>query len=452
MASHRYLPALFVAAALCLPLALPVAGRAEDTPVVPPMVGMPLAKNPLEVTGVIVDKTAENAVVAREEAVADARRLAFRKLAEANMSAEAATDLAMPDDQTLSALVQDFEIKRERLSSTRYVGDFTVRFRDGVRQFIPVPTAYEEATAEHNAFEEAHAGTDAVMANAADMPAGHVRLTAPVVILPYLQNIAGQMILWGEPNPWREVWQSQPPRAKGLVADSDVAKAEGKVVVPLGDIADISAGPDTAIWSGNYAALDKMRENYGVQTVVVAVANRSGAQMRVDLYDYTGDSLVRRGRVQPIIDAGMDDRAAFALAARDTLREILTAPMSVTSATAPQNVTLESISRDLTGGATARMPAPVVPQPAAAPVVVSGRGVQIQAGMHFDDFMTWMETQKRLSDIVPPVSVNIQTISRDQARFTLGFQGDMTVLNNLLAERGLRLTQMGGDYQLSLVQ
>lgn len=435
---------------------MPVDARAQtvSAPAQTAAVAPAAAANPLMVTGVIIDKTAENAVVAREEAMADARRAAFRKLAQAHMSAQEAMDLALPDDATLGALVQDLEIKRERLSSTRYVGDFTVRFSEAVRQFIPVPVAGRDTTHDYFPGEGQQGAT-----LQAPVPAGHVRLTAPVVILPYLQNIAGQMVLWGDPNPWREVWQSEPPRASAVVPEGEAAKADGKVIVPLGDISDISAGPDTAVWAGNYGALDKMRENYGVQTVVVAVANRSGAQMRVDLYDYTGDSLVRRGRVQPVIDPAMNDHAAFAVAARDTLREILTAPMSVSAAVnAPREVTLESISRDLTGSVVTTAPvvagSPVAsaPQPVAAPVIVSGRGMQVQAGMRFDDFMTWMETQKRLADIVPPVRVNIQTISRDQARFTLGFDGEMNVLNALLAERGLRLTQSGADYQLSLVQ
>lgn len=451
----RYpLSLLLTATALCAVLAATGAQAQTATPMAAataPTVAAPAA-NPLMVTGVIIDKTAENAVVAREEAMADARRAAFRKLAQAHMPEQAAADLPLPDDATLGALVQDLEIKRERLSATRYVGDFTVRFSEAVRQFIPVAAARDTSNDYFPGADQPHPTAQA------PVPAGHVRLSAPVVILPYLQNIAGQMILWGEPNPWREVWQTQPPRATAVVPAGEVAKAEGKVIVPLGDIADISAGPDTALWAGNYAALDKMRENYGVQTVVVAVANRSGGEMRVDLYDYAGDSLVRRGRIQPVVDATLDERAAFAVAARDTLREILTAPMSVSVEGAPREVTLESISRDLTGGA---LPTTVVsgtttvqsaPAPVPAPVIVSGRGMQVQAGMRFDDFMTWMETQKRLADIVPPVRVNIQTISRDQARFTLGFDGDMNVLNALLAERGMRLTQAGADYQLSLVQ
>ena len=456
--SCRPMPLLFSAAALCAVL-LTTGAQAQTTPPLatptPAVAAKPAVANPLMVTGVIIDKTAENAVVAREEAMADARRAAFRKLAQAHMPAQEAADLALPDDATLGVLVQDLEIKRERLSATRYVGDFTVRFSEGVRQFIPVAAARDTSN-------DYFPGADqpAAMAQAA-IPAGHVRLTAPVVILPYLQNIAGQMVLWGEPNPWREVWQSQPPRAQAVVPAGEAAKADGKVIVPLGDISDISAGSDASVWTGNYAALDKLRENYGVQTVVVAVANRSGGEMRVDLYDYAGDSLVRRGRIQPVVDAALDERAAFAVAARDTLREILTAPMSVTTVGAPRDVSVESISRDLTGGTlpttvvsgtTTTTTTTVAPQAVPAPVIVSGRGMQVQAGMRFGDFMTWMETQKRLADIVPPVRVNIQTISRDQARFTLGFDGDMNVLNALLAERGMRLTQTGADYQLSLVQ
>lgn len=457
---HRTFPLLFSAAALCVamtgaPAVAQTAPALQQAPTAASMPATPAKSqvaNPLMVSGVIIDKTAENAVIAREEAMADARRAAFRKLAQAHMPAQAAADLPLPDDATLGALVQDLEIKRERLSATRYVGDFTVRFSEAVRRFIPVASRDTSGDYFPEAVQQQTDGAQQVVA------AGHVRLTAPVVILPYLQNIAGQMILWGEPNPWRDVWQNQPPRAQAVLPASEVAKAEGKVIVPLGDISDISAGPDTALWSGQYAALDKLRENYGVHTVIVAVANRSGGEVRVDLYDYAGDSLVRRGRIQPVIDPGLDERAAFAVAARDTLREILTAPMGGSAAGVPSAVTLESISRDLTGGAQA---APVigdttvVPSPYAAPVPagVSARGMQVQAGMRFGDFMTWMETQKRLADIVPPVRVNIQTISRDQARFTIGFDGDMNVLNALLAERGMRLTQTGGsDYQLTLVQ
>ncbi len=451
MLRARLLLASSVVTGCAVMLFAPAATQAQvaTTTAAAPAVAAPAVVNPLMVSGVIIDKTAANAVVAREEAMVDARRAAFRKLAQAHMSEQAAADLALPDDATLGALVQDLEIKRERLSATRYVGDFTVRFSEAVRQFIPVAAAARDTSGDY------FPGADQQITPAViDVPAGHVRLTRPVVILPYLQNIAGQMVLWGEPNPWRAVWQNSPPRVSDVVPPSETAKAEGKVIVPLGDISDISAGADSAVWSGNYAALDKMRENYSVDTVVVAVANRSGAQMRVDLYDYNGSSLVRRGRVEPVIDPAMDDRAAFGVAARDALREILTAPPSAPAvAQAGGAVTLESISRDLTGGAQAMPASPyTAPAIAPAPVVVSGRGTQVQAGMRFDDFMTWMETQKRLADIVPPVSVNIQTISRDQARFTLGFDGDMTVLNALLAERGLRLTQSGADYQLSLVQ
>lgn len=451
--------AVHVPAALAQEILQPPAAQATPpvtqnaTPAVAPAAA---AANPLMVTGVIIDKTAANAVLAREEAMSDARRAAFRKLAQRHLSAEAAADLPMPDDDTLGALVQDMEIKRERLSATRYVGDFTVRFSESVRQFIPVAVPEPEVAAVDSAADDM-----AATGIAAAVAPGDVRLTAPVLVLPYVQNMAGQMVLWGEPNAWRKVWQTDPPRARGLVPEDQVAKAEGKVIVPLGDISDISAGADSAVWSGNYAALDKLRENYGVRTVMLAVANRSGAQMRVDLYDYSGDSLVRRAQLQPIIDPALDEHAAFAMAAREALRAILTAPPSVSSAMTAagfavnaqtREEALASISRDLTAGAA---PAVVQPQPVVVPPVAGmpARGTQVQAGMRFADFTTWMETQRRLASIVPSVRVNIQTISRDQARFTLGFDGDMQVLHALLAERGMQLTQTAGtDYQLVLTQ
>lgn len=412
------------------------------------------------VPSVIVDKTAANAVVAREEAMNDARRAAFRKLAERYMTPQAAMDLPLPDDKTLATLVQDLEIKRERLSSTRYVGDFTVRFRDGVRQYIPVTTVPNEMPGDALALDPSgEAISPALGAMAQTASGGRVLLTSPVLLLPYLQDISGQMILWGEPNPWRQLWQNRPPKAATVVGAAESKAAEGKVIVPLGDISDISAGPDGGVWSGDYSAIEKLRAHYNVDSVIVAVANRSGMQMTVDLYSYQSGGLTRRGQLRPVLDPALDDAAAYGVAADMVLRDILTTQPLAGARGAQADDVVAAVSQDLTGGAGVAPMQPgytvSVASPVAPPVVPmhAGPGARIPAAMQFADFMTWMETQKRLADIVPQVRVDIQSISRNHARFTLGFDGDVNTLTAVLAEKGLRLSQAGAaDYQLSLVQ
>lgn len=395
--------------------------------------------DPLTVTSVIIDKTAANAVVAREEALVDARRAAFRKLAEKNMSATEAADLAMPDDAMLATLVQDLEIKRERLSATRYVGDFTVRFRDGVKRFIPLRLAADES------------GADDTLSSSQTMAASggavSIALSEPVLLLPYLENMSGQSVLWQDPNAWRQAWQARPPKASAPVkaaAQAQGVSLEGKVLVPLGDIADVSAGPDSAVWSGDYSALEKMRENYGVSEIILAVANRSGPVMRVTLYSYRNGALSKRGHIAPLLEEGIDEETAYDRAAAATLTAVLTGGGAPANGQNPEDV-VSNVSASLTGAA-----------PAATPIAtpVTGSGTRLETTMIFDSFMTWMETQKRLSQTIPRVQVDIQTISKNSARFTLGFEGSAAALTTLLAEKGLQLQPAGqsaGVYQLVLL-
>lgn len=86
------------------------------------------------VEGVEVDVTAANAVKAREEALKQAQVKAFEQLALNTMGEEGMSAYTMPDADTVMALVQDFEVTNEQLSSRRYKGIFTVRFRPALAQ------------------------------------------------------------------------------------------------------------------------------------------------------------------------------------------------------------------------------------------------------------------------------------------------------------------------------
>ena len=79
--------------------------------------------NPLVQRGVPAEATAENAVAAREQAHANARRIAFQRMTEA-MGAHAGT----PSDAQLERMVAALIVETERTSSTRYIGRLTVQF------------------------------------------------------------------------------------------------------------------------------------------------------------------------------------------------------------------------------------------------------------------------------------------------------------------------------------
>ena len=93
------------------------------------LAGGPAYANSYTVEGVTVDAVAANAVKAREKALAEAQVKAFGQLAAQTLTPEELATYTMPDADTIMALVQDFEITNEQLSTKRYKGTFTVRFR-----------------------------------------------------------------------------------------------------------------------------------------------------------------------------------------------------------------------------------------------------------------------------------------------------------------------------------
>ena len=80
------------------------------------------------VSGIPVDVTAADASTARDQAIVDGQRAALQKLVENMMGSEKAKQIPMPSDDDISAMVQDFEVETERVSSVRYVGSLTYRF------------------------------------------------------------------------------------------------------------------------------------------------------------------------------------------------------------------------------------------------------------------------------------------------------------------------------------
>jgi hypothetical protein len=126
--------------------------------------------NPLVQRGVPAEATAENAVLARDRAHANARRIAFQRLIEATSGASASP----PSDSQLERMVAALIVEEERTTPTRYSGRLTVQFNAGLvasvtgRSFsgggatagglalnIPMAAqAYVEARSQHGSLQE----------------------------------------------------------------------------------------------------------------------------------------------------------------------------------------------------------------------------------------------------------------------------------------------------------
>lgn len=236
--------------------------------------------SPLSVSGVTVDKTDKSAVDARKAAMAEARREAFRRLAARNPGPEGEA-VALPADDALASVVQDIEITSERLSATRYVGTFTVRFRDEVREWVTV--------------------RDTPVAVTPPVP-------KPLLILPYYETAEGQLLLWEEGNAWLKAWQA--------AADDE------SMLVPEGDIEDVAAGSTDAVWSGDISVAAKLGQKYGADEVALAVANDAApGALSIDLYLARGGKLETLPSLARPLKEG--DRAAAFTSGMAAVKEAL---------------------------------------------------------------------------------------------------------------------------------
>ncbi|MDE1153934.1 MAG: DUF2066 domain-containing protein [Micavibrio sp.] len=506
--------------------------------------------DPLVVGDVVVDKTAENSVVARDQAIADARKAAFQKLAERNLTPDALKTFKMPSDNDIGMMVQDFEIKNEQMSATRYVGNFTVRFRDVVRNYMPihaiVPPVAPAVAGTTPVLTPPATAADAKPADAAvaatplpdNAVAGTVTTTttttttlappvdtsaqvaptvadakpvvtseadtAPVgnniLVLPYFENMAGDTLLWEETNPWLLMWQGALPKS---------ASMNRQITVPLGDISDVAAGASNAVWSGDYKPVERLRSNYAADQVILAVANKSGTTMTVDLYSYRDGRLRRKATLTPFI-GDMPDTVAFKKGMYDVLaylqqpgrvaakagrpvesiaHDVTTRmPAAITAANDDSMGTtiIDSSSTSVTSETTvhrpplvmsptavdtataARMPQPRVGMapiynmsdmtatpatnaaaatPAAATsAVASGAGsgaTQVAAQMQFEDPRSWIDLQKRLSAVYPPVRVNVTSVNSNSVAFTLSSDNPLDSVRQSLGARGITLGAAG---------
>lgn len=373
----------------------------------------------LIVRDVIVDKTAENVIVARETAMRDARRQAFMKLAERNMPPEEFKKFKAPEDKTLSVLVHDFEINNEKLSTTRYVASFTVRFRDAVRTYINIVQplrAQSEVTT-----DVAPDPSDIVAVHAPAEKTAAVIASAgkqTFLMLPYFERPDGKTILWEDPNPWRVVWQKD----THLVSGSGIS-----FVVPIGDISDIAAGETNAVWSGDYNAIETLSRTYGTEQAVLSVASKSGAYMTVDMYFFKGGRLTKREVLQPFVGDKTEEEALHQ-AMREVVR-FLQKPASLPET----SDTVSDISRSLVGQTTST----TVETTTTTTTMMNG--MAFEAAARFDSPNTWMDMQRRLSSLSPALKVDIRSISSTDAQFTMRYDGDARMLREVLLQKGIMM-------------
>ena len=188
------------------------------------------------VSDIAVDATAESASVARQTALARGHVLAMQKLVQRLVVREDVARVSPLSAEQIADLLEGFAVADERTSGVRYLATLTFSFQpDAVRGFLrSQQIRYAEAQSK------------------------------PAVVVP-LYGVAGEALLWDEPNPWRETWE-------GFNAGEWLVP----LIVPLGDLEDISAIDASDAISGNSERLWALASRYGAHEVMVSQFVLSG--------------------------------------------------------------------------------------------------------------------------------------------------------------------------------
>jgi Uncharacterized protein conserved in bacteria (DUF2066) len=180
-----------------------------------------------------VDATSDSAAAARTIARTDGQRRALDKVVEQLSGSADLTKLPKLDDQAITDLVASFEVAGEKMSTVRYLADYTFHFRPGkIRQLLRTANiAIAEASGK------------------------------PVVVLPVYQD-GDQLVLWDDPNPWRDAW--------GQIA---LPSGPTKLALPLGGAGDLTAIDAMQAQSGDAPALTEIAQRNGADEALVALAS-----------------------------------------------------------------------------------------------------------------------------------------------------------------------------------
>lgn len=333
-------------------------------------------EDPFTVRNVEVDVTADTATAAREQAIAEAQSKAFDRLIARLATQGQAKTVPTPQGKALDELVRDFEVDSEKVSAVRYLATFTVRFKpNAIRALLRTENVTFTETA-----------------------------SKPLLVLP-LYRAEGALILWDDPNPWREAWARLGP-TDGFVP----------LTIPNGDIADVrDIGPEQAL-ARDPERTQTIARRYGASGVLLAFAT-----LRMDVRSGKPTLDVTATRIGPVLP---EQTLVFSFGDQPTVQELLDKAVD-----AVRKGVEDAWKRDN----VLRFDAP---QTLTIDVPIANLG-------------DWIEVRKRLAAVPFVTKTEIVSLSRKAAVLSLTFPGDPQQLAAALVQRDLALTQTGNAWTLS---
>lgn len=331
------------------------------------------------VTDLPIDENAESAAVARDVALADGQRRALEQVFRRMVLQSDLERIPRLDDAEISALVQAISVTDEKTSSTRYLANLTVRLKKiAVRNFLR------------------------------DLSLGYAEtVSKPRLVIP-LYEAGGTLLLWDDPNPWRNAWETRDIDDGGLVP----------LILPRGDRADIFALGASQAFAGDTNRLAAIARRYNVGDVLVA-----HAVLQIDLAANVPRLTVTLREVGPAGNAVIVQ--SFSGVARDRVPELL-----VRAAGEATMRLEEDWKRDN--------------------VLQFDNPVRLSVRVPIGGLEDWVEIRSRLDGSAIVREVELAALSRSGAQVVLHYLGEPGQLALDLSQRDLELVESDGFWTLVL--
>ncbi|HVC52379.1 MAG TPA: DUF2066 domain-containing protein [Stellaceae bacterium] len=354
----------------------------------------PASADPYTAT-VKVDATAENVVKAREEARLGGQRRALAEIADNLAGGPGNGKLSKLSDNQITDMVISFEVANERMTAVRYTADYTYHFRPADVQSVLHIARPATGPA---------AGLEAPASTAPPSTAPPLGSGKPVLLLA-LYQLGSRVVLWDDPNPWRDVWTQHQPGPGGV-----------ELTMPLGDVGDVAAIDADKARAGDPDALGRISRKYGTDDILVALAVARGPAngptgLDISVKRYHAGQLVYAHALSLTANPGESVEAFFLRAVQSTGAAI----DSNWKGIAPQSAQQASIT-----------------------VVVEISGL--------DD---WLRLHDQIAGLPMVRGVELRALSRQEATIDIAYTGDVDQLTASLAGDGLNLVRGDPVWHLS---
>lgn len=325
------------------------------------------------VRDVDVDVKAESAAAAEHKATQVARAKAFKMLVDRIVPEDQRAGLDKVPQEKLEDLVDSFEVNSAKNSKTRYLAKMTFFFDGGaVQQYLSNRTiaAVEEAK-------------------------------QPLVVVPLFIDQGG-INLWGEQNPWLQAWSKR-----------ENFSAVTPIVVPFGDLKDISTIDGQKIVGGEMTGLSELARRYGGAGVVIATMRRDSANPMAPM-TFEASLVTLDGQVQPLSQTRISTKEG--------------------EPSLQFNQAIDQIVKQLEGQARQE-----------SKMMGTHMDGQLLARIPLDDQRSWQTIQNTLKSSAEIKDVAVKGLSRRQATVLLTYRGTTASLESALGARGLQLEQLDGQ-------